>query len=150
MCIITFLSYHLAHIFAPGWGPFSVCMHCLGVSWVLDLQVHLFPIIFPTITLMHSIVSHWLCSLSFFFIIIISTTCFASYSLDPEWWSSSIHYMEDSHIISTIYHTNIDLEILSLRRSSCQREFLRVCISIIDIIFGAHLFMFRVCPFVYM
>ena len=33
---------------------------------------------------------------------ILSTTCFASYSLHPEWWSSSVHYMEDSHIISTI------------------------------------------------
>ena len=44
--------------------------------------------------------------------------------------------MEDGHIISTVYPTNIDLEILSLRRSSHQREFLRVCLSIIDIIFG--------------
>ena len=58
--------------------------------------------------------------LSFF---ILSTTCFASYSPHPEWWSSSVHYMGDSHIISTIYPTDTDLEILSLRRSSCQREF---------------------------
>ena len=58
------------------------------------------------------------------FFFILSTACFASYSLHLEWRSSSIHYMEDSHIISTIYHTDTDLEILSLRRSSRQREFL--------------------------
>ena len=87
--------------------------------------------------------------LSFF----ILSTYFASYSLHPEWWSSSIHYMRDSHIISTIYHTDTDLEILSLRSSSRQREFLlhlRVCLFFIDIIFGVHLFMFRVCVFIYM
>ncbi|KAL6318183.1 hypothetical protein AAG906_035688 [Vitis piasezkii] len=44
---------------------------------------------------------------------------------------------EGSHVISTIYHTDNDLEILSLRRSS-------LCLFIIDIIFGVHLFMFRV------
>ena len=51
--------------------------------------VHLSLIIFSTIILLHSIVSHWLCSLSFVIIIIIiiilSTACFASYSLHPEW-----------------------------------------------------------------
>ena len=57
--------------------------------------------------------------LSFF----ILSTCFVSYPLHPEWWASSVHHMEDSHIISTIYLTDIGLEILSLRRSSCQREF---------------------------
>ena len=52
--------------------------------------------------------------------------------------------MEGSHVISTIYLANAGLEILSLRRSSCQREFffvtfvLRVCLSIIDIIFGVY------------
>ena len=94
------------------------------------------------------------CVLHLFFFI-LSTTCFALYSLHLEWWSSSVHYMEDSHIIFTIYPIDTDLEILSLRRSSRQRQFLlpwhlRVCLSIIDIIFGVHLFMFRICAFVYM
>ena len=48
--------------------------------------------------------------------------------------------MKDSHIIFAIYPTDTDSEILSLRRLSCQREFLRVCLSIVDIIFGAHFF----------
>ena len=37
MHIIAFISYSLAHIFTSGLGPFSVCMHCLRVSWALDL-----------------------------------------------------------------------------------------------------------------
>ena len=50
----------------------------------------------------------------------------------PEWWSSSVHYMGDSHVISTIYPMDTDLGILSLRRSPHQREFmlhwhLKVC-----------------------
>ena len=89
------------------------------------------------------------CVLHLFFFI-LSTACFASYSLHPERWSSLVHYMENGHIISTVYPTDTNSEILSLRRSSRQREFLRVCLCIIDIIFGAHLFMLRVCAFVYM
>ena len=54
---------------------------------------------------------------------ILSTTCVASYSLYPEWWSSSVHYLENSHIISIIYPMDTDSEILSLKRSSCQIEF---------------------------
>ena len=46
MCIITFLSYCLTHIFTPGWGHFSICMHCLKVSWALGLRVHLSLIFF--------------------------------------------------------------------------------------------------------
>ena len=57
--------------------------------------------------------------LSFF----ILSTHFVSYPLHPEWWASSVHHMEDSHIISTIYLVDTGLEILSLRRSSCRREF---------------------------
>ncbi|RVW94771.1 hypothetical protein CK203_029830 [Vitis vinifera] len=60
-----------------------------------------------------------------------------------------VHHMEDSHIISTIYLTNIGLEILSLR-SHLVRESLGCLstwvgvLSSIDITFGVHLFMFRV------
>ena len=50
-------------------------------------------------------------------------TCSFHISLHLEWWSLSVHHMEDSHIISTIYLTDIGLEILSLRRSSRYREF---------------------------
>ena len=55
--------------------------------------------------------------------LILSTICLFRISLHPGWWASLVHHMEDSHIISTIYPTDIGLEILSLRRSSCQREF---------------------------
>ena len=93
------------------------------------------------------------CVLHLFFFI-LSTTSFASYSLHPKRWSSSVHYIEDSHIISTIYHTDTNSEILSLRISSRQRVFCYLStweyLSIIDIIFGVHFFMFRVCEFVYM
>ena len=61
------------------------------------------------------------CFLRFFFVSF--ATCSASFFLHPKWWSFSVHYMEDSHVISTIYLTDIGLEILSLRRSSRQREF---------------------------
>ncbi|KAL6348107.1 hypothetical protein AAG906_039262 [Vitis piasezkii] len=47
------------------------------------------------------------------------------------------HHMENSHIISATYLADTGLEILSLRRSS-------LCLFVIDIIFGVHLFMFRV------
>ena len=57
--------------------------------------------------------------LSFF----ILSTCFVSYPLHPEWRAFSVHHMEDSHIISTIYLIDIGLEILSLRRSSRYGEF---------------------------
>ena len=118
---ISFLS-SCSHFFALGLGPFSVCMHCLEVSWVLDLQVHLSLIIFLTITLLHSIVSHWLCSLSLLFYSIYCLFCFI---FSPLWVVILLSScMEDSHIISAIYPTNTDSKILSLRRSSRQREFL--------------------------
>ena len=33
------------------------------------------------------------------FFLILSTTCLFHISLHPEWWSSSVHHMEDSHVI---------------------------------------------------
>ena len=121
MRIIAFLSYRLTHIFTPGQGPFNVCMHCLGVSWALDLGAcfsHLFSYQCTSAFSSHLI---WLCYSSLLPYPIYYL--FVSYSLHLEWWASSVHHMEDSHIIFTIYLTDIGLEILSLRRSSCQREF---------------------------
>ena len=57
------------------------------------------------------------------FFLILSTICLFHISLHPGGWSSSVHHMEGSHIISAIYLADTDLEILGLRRSSCQREF---------------------------
>ena len=121
MRIIAFLSYHLAHIFTPGLGPVNVCMHCLGVSRALDLGVHsphyiLHMFASPHFHLTSSVVlfvSSYLPCLLLICIIFFH----------PEWWASSVHHMEDGHIISTIYLTDIGLEILSLRRSSRYREF---------------------------
>ena len=131
-----------------------LCTHALFRSFMsLRSYGRIFLIIFSYhyITVFHHI------SLVVFFIFLLYYICclFCFIFFYLEWWSSSVHYMEDSHVISTIYPTNIDLEILSLRNSSRQREFmlyqhLGVCLSICDLIFGASLFMFKVCTFVYM
>ena len=60
----------------------------------------------------------------FFFFFVSFTTCFSSSFPHPEWWSSSVHYMEDGHIISIICTMDIDLKTLSLRRSYHWREFM--------------------------
>ena len=78
MCIIVFLYYYLAHIFAPRYGPFSVCMLCLRVSWALDLWVHsshyfLLPLHYRISSLLIGCVLHLL-----FFI--LSVACSASSS----------------------------------------------------------------------
>ena len=108
----------------------------LGVSWALGLWAHLSLIIFPTITLLYSTISHWLCSLYIFFVSF--STCSVLSFLYPKCWSSSFYYMEDGHIISIIYTMNIDLKTLSLKRSYHWREFrvfwrLRARSSIIDL-----------------
>ena len=73
----------------------------------------------------HTIAFHHISLVVLFISFFVSfSTCSASSFLHPEWWSFSVHYMEYSHIISTIYPTDTDSKILSLRRSSCQREFL--------------------------
>ena len=126
------------------------CMHALFGSLMslgpIGASFSLYFFLAP----LYCISSHLIGQVFHSFSFILSTACFTSYSLHPEWWSSSIRYMKDSHIIFAIYPTETDSEILSLRRSSHQREFLRVCLLIVDIIFGAYLFMFRVCAFVYM
>ena len=71
----------------------------------------------------HYCIPSYLISYVFHLSFFILSTCFASYPLHPEWWASLVHDMEDSHIISTVYLTEMGLEILSLRRSSRYREF---------------------------
>ena len=151
MYIIVFLSYCLAHFLHRDRDPlvYACIVWESHESWTY-MCIFLSLFFLPSLYCIPSYLIGCVLYLLFF---ILSTACFASYSLHPEWWSSLVHYMEDSHIISTIYHTDTDLEILSLRRSSRQREFLlhlRVCLFFIDIIFGVHLFMFRVCAFVWM
>ena len=125
MRFIAFLSICFAHTFTPGLGPCSVCMHCLRVPWALDLGTRFSHYLFPS--LHHFISSHLpypiCCSLRIIF-------------YHPEWWSSSVHYMEGSHVISTIYPTDTDPGILSLRGSSHHREFmlhwyLRACLFVL-------------------
>ena len=57
----------------------------LGVSWALGLRAHLSLIIFPTIILLHSTISHWLCSsyifLSHFLLVLLYL--FSTPSADP-------------------------------------------------------------------
>ena len=102
-------------------GPFNVCMHCLVVSWALDLGACFSHHLFLSLHLCIFISSYWLCYSS---LLPYPIYClFVPYSLHPEWWASSVHHMEDSHIISIIYLTDTGLEILGLRRSSRQREF---------------------------
>ena len=100
---------------------------------------------------LHSIISHWLCSSS---LLLYSIYCLFCFIFFPEWWPSWVHYMEGSHIITTIYPTDTGSEILSLRMSSCPREFCyfstreRVYPSLISSL-GLILFMFRVCIFMF-
>ena len=121
MRIIAFLSYRLAHIFTPGLGPFNVCMHCLGVSWALDLGACFFTLSFPITTPLHFhlILLVMFLSSSLSYLLLVCFIFLFTLSGDPP----SVHHMEDSHIISTIYLADTSLEILSLRRSSRQREF---------------------------
>ena len=105
-------------------------MHCLGVSWALVLGVHSPHYILYMFASLHfhltsSVVLFVSSCLSYLLLICIIF-------FHPEWWSSSVHYMEDSHVISTIYPTDVGPGILSLRRSHHQREFmlhwhLKVC-----------------------
>ena len=130
-------------------GPFSVCMHhCLGVSWALDLVLHSPHYILYMFATLHfhltSLVVLFVSSYLFYLLLI----CIIFFHL--EWWSSSVHYMEGSHVISTIYPMDTDLGILSLRRSPHQREFviywyLRACLFIFDPVFGSSLYAFRAC-----
>ena len=149
---LSFLS-PCSHFSHRDKGPFSVCIHYLGVPWALDLGAHSSYYLFSS--LHHCIPSYLIGYVLHIFFFILSTACFASYSFHPEWWSSSVHYMEGSHIITIIYPTNTGSKILSLRRSSCHREFCylsaqeRVYPLLISSL-GLILFMFRVCTFVYM
>ena len=149
--IITFLSYHLAHILHRDRGPlvYACIVWEFHESWTY--RCIFLSLFFPTTALLHSFISHQSCffvSHSLFYLLVLLHILSTSSGNPPQFitWG-------DSYIISTIYHTDTDLEILSLRRSSCQREFLLpqhlgVCIFIIGIIFGVHLSIFRVCVFV--
>ena len=150
MCIIAFLSHCLAHTFTPGWELFESFMSLGPRGTFFSLSV-----------LIHCIIAFHLISL---FVLFISShcLCYSSHLLYPiccsfriiffhlDGWSSSVHYMEGSHVISTIYPTDIDPGILSLRRSPHQREFmlhwqLRVCLYIFGPCFGFSLYAFRAC-----
>ena len=109
-------------------------MHCLGVSWALDLGTHSPHYLLYMIASLH----FHLTSL----VVLFVSSCLSYLLLiciiffHPKWWSSSIHYMEGSPVISTIYPTDVGPRILSLRRSHLQRKFmlhwhLRVCLSIL-------------------
>ena len=100
---ISFLS-PCSHFSHRDKGPFSVCIHYLGVPWALDLGAHSSYYLFSS--LHHCIPSYLIGYVLHIFFFILSTACFASYSFHPEWWSSSVHYMEGSHIITIIYPTN--------------------------------------------
>ena len=149
---LSFLS-PCSHFSHQDKGPFSVCIHYLRVPWALDLGARSSHYLFSS--LHHCIPSYLIGYVLHLFFFILSTACFASYSFHLEWWSSSIHYMEGSHIITIIYPKNTGSKILRLRRSSCQREFCflsareRVYALLISSL-GLILFMFRVCTFVYM
>ena len=92
------------------------CMQALFRSFMsLEPMGAFFSLFFyHHITILHHI------SLVVFFIFfcVIFATCSISSFLHLEWWSSLVHYMEDSHIISIINPTGVDPKILSLRRSS--------------------------------
>ena len=77
MHIIAFLSYRLAHIFTPGYGPFSVFMHCLGVSWALDLGAHSSHYFF--LSWHHYISLHLIGYVIYLIFSILSAVCFAPF-----------------------------------------------------------------------
>ena len=79
--ITTFISYSLAHIFTPGSGPFSVCMHCLRVSWALDLRARSSHYLCSP--LHHCISSHLTVRAIHHIFFILSTVRFTSSSLIP-------------------------------------------------------------------
>ena len=117
---LSFLS-PCSHFSLQDRGPL-VRIHYLGVSWALDLGARFSYYIFLSLHHCIFITLHRLCYSSH---LLYSTCClFCTISFHPEWWSSSVHYMEGSHIISTIYPMDTDLGILSLRRLLRQREFM--------------------------
>ena len=88
---------------------------------------------------LHFISSHCSCYSSYFLYLIYCSLHVIFFH--PVGWSSSFHHMEGSHVISTIYPTDTDPGILSLRRSPHQIEFviywyLRACLFIFDPVFG--------------
>ena len=105
-------------------------MHCLGVSRALDLGVHSPHYILYMFASLHF---HLTSSVVLFvssYLPCLLLICIIFFH--PEWWSSSVHYMGGSHVISTIYPTDVGPGILSFRKSHHQREFmlhwhLRVC-----------------------
>ena len=105
-------------------------MHCLGVSRALDLGVHSpHYILYMFASLHFHLTSSVVLFVSSYLPCLLLICIIFSH---PEWWSSSVHYMEGSHVISTIYPTDVGPGILSLRKSHHQREFmlhwhLRVC-----------------------
>ena len=123
-------------------------MHCLGASWALDLGTHSPHYLLYMIASLH----FHLTSL----VVLFVSSCLSYLLLihiiffHPEWWSSSVHYMEGRHVISTIYPMDTDTGILSLRRSPRQRGcviywYLRACLFIFDPVFGSSLYAFRAC-----
>ena len=121
MCIIAFISYYPAHFLHQDRSTLAYA--CIvwesHESWTyrcIILSLFFLPLLF-------CISSHLIGHILHPFFFVLSTACFVSYSLHPEWWPSSVHYMEDSHVFSTIYLTDTDSEILSLRKPSRQREF---------------------------
>ena len=121
MCIITLLSYCLAHFLHWNRGRlvYARIVWESHESWTyrcIFLSLFFLPSLYCISSYLIGHVLH-----SFFFI--LSNVCFASYHFHPKWWFSSVHCMEDSHVIPAIYHTDTDSKILSLRRSSHLREF---------------------------
>ena len=96
--------------FYTGTGALQ-CMHALFRSFMsLGPRGTSFSLSFPIIASLDFITLHRLCPLSYLLLV-------WHHFLHLEWWSPSVHYMEGSHVISTIYHMDTDPGILSLRRS---------------------------------
>ena len=94
-------------------------MHAFFRSFIsLELGVHFPHYLF--LSLHHCTSSH-LIGLHLLLYYICRSFCIISFH--PEWWSSLVHCMKGSHVISTIYPTDIDPRILSVKRSPRQREF---------------------------
>ena len=79
-CIITFLSYRLAHIFHTGIGAFQYMHSLFGSSMSLRPKGAFFSLSLLIIASLHSIVSHCLCSSSLLLYFIYYLFCFIFFS----------------------------------------------------------------------
>ena len=90
-CLITFLSYSLAHIFHIGIGALQYMHSLFGSFMSLGPKGTFFSLYFPIIASQHFISSHWLCYLSHLLYSIYYLFCFIFFPPRVVIFLSSLH-----------------------------------------------------------